>query len=208
MERLDECKAQLLEITEELDALVTAESNQLNLAERVITLQNAEESSRAPRQAAAARVKAAEDALAQLQSEDRARERLLKQHSLETRQADFHAEQEKNQGVLERISAIEAAANKLQSIEREAVELLKSIARLQTDHDAAVKAVRESEDRQRELEAIAQLFRLNTARPIWPKPSNHSVKSRNGAKRPGKGVKKQSRWRAPCRHFRCLAPQN
>lgn len=162
--RLDECKTRLREITAELNALADAEKRQLELAQRVATLQNAEGTWKADFQKAAARVKEAEGTLVRLQSEDRARERVLKQNTLERRQADLRAEQERNQGVLGKISAIEAAVTKVQSIEKEAQTLSQLMTDLLIKYDGAAKAVRESEEQQRELGAIARLFHLKTAK--------------------------------------------
>jgi DNA repair exonuclease SbcCD ATPase subunit len=161
--RLNECNGRLLEIRNELGALAAAEKRQLDLAEQVLKLQNTEQVSKAALEEAHAKVKAAEDALTELHREDRVRERLLKKSTLETRKAELGSEQERNRSALNRVSLIEAAKRKFESLDQEIQSLPKSLTELQTLHNAAVKAVRDSDTEQREMTAIAQLLRLKEA---------------------------------------------
>ena len=164
VDRLQTCKAQLADILKQLAELAAAEKRRNDLARSVAMLQDLEAASKRVVSEASARVTSAADAVAQIQSEDRVRERLLKQSTLEKRQADLGAERERNQGALDRIANIESAAAKVRSIESEAVSLSKSVTDLKNKHETAVKAVRDSEEQQRELGAIGQLFRLKTAK--------------------------------------------
>ncbi len=163
VDRLEGCKAQLAGIAKQLDELAAAEKHQNDLTRRVATLQDAEAASKRAVCEAGERLTAAADALAQLQSEDRVSERLLKKSTLEKRKADLGTERERNQGTLDRIAVIESAAAKVHNIEIEAVSLSKSLADVNDKHEAAVKAVRDLEEQQRELGALGQSFRLKTA---------------------------------------------
>jgi DNA repair exonuclease SbcCD ATPase subunit len=164
LNRLYACSIRLSDVRGHLDKLTVAEKDQVERGQAIANLRTAEATAKSAVLDAHALVTAAADQLAQFQSEDRVRERLLKQSGLERQQANLRMEQERNQGALGRIAAIEAAAAKVRAIESQAEFLIKPIADLQNKYDANRKAVRDSEDQQRELGRIGQLLRLNAAK--------------------------------------------
>ncbi len=149
VERLEASQARLADITKQIREVTKAEQRQFDLARLVASLQSAEKPAQDAMRVAAARIVVAENALAQLQGANRTSERVLKHNALEKRQSDLHAERDGNQSLLDRITAIEAAA--------------KAVGGLRDQLEAAQKALRVSQEQQRELHLIGQLFRFKTA---------------------------------------------
>lgn len=169
--RLEEHKARLSVITGELAQLAGSEKLHADAVRRVASLVKKEESAKEALTEAHARVQAANDELASLQNEDRVRERLLKQSTLETQRADLRTEHAQNLAALERISGIEAAARKVHAIEGELAALAKSVADLKKKSDAAAKAVKDPKSRSVNCAPSDTCFARWPRRRIWSKPS-------------------------------------
>jgi DNA repair exonuclease SbcCD ATPase subunit len=161
--RLNQCSARLKEITDALATVSEAEKRQHELAGRVAEMGKQEQKAGEAKREAEALVDEASEALARLRSEDRIRERQLKQAELEKRLAELRTDQERNAGALERINAIEAAWEKLESAEKQALALAASVEELGRRDEEAADGLRASEEQQRELRAIEQIFVLKEA---------------------------------------------
>src|SRR5262249_36935391 len=139
------------------------------LARQVADLGRHGETARAQASEAAKRAQTAKDELTRLQSEDLARERLLQRTSLEKRRAEFETEQATAGATLDRIRAAEAAAVRVQAIEKEGRALAKSLQDLEARHKDAARAVREAEEREAALQSTVHLIRWRTAREALAK---------------------------------------
>ena len=102
--RLNQCRARLEEITDALATVSEAEKRQHELADRVAEMGQKEQKAGEAKRAAEALVDEASEAFARLRSEDRIRERQLKQAELEKRLAELRTDQERNAGALEHVS--------------------------------------------------------------------------------------------------------
>jgi hypothetical protein len=94
-------QAKLDAITQELQELAGAEELTRRLTGEVEEFGKRERSASAAVEEATGRTRAAKDEVAHLESEDRARERLLRQSSLEKSQAELRTEQVRNQATID-----------------------------------------------------------------------------------------------------------
>lgn len=161
--RLNQCNAQLKQMTDAIATVREAEERQRELANRLGEMSLQEQRTGETKREAAALAHEASQALERLRSEDRIRQRQLKQAEIEKRLAELRTEQEQNAGALERISAIEAAWEKLKSTEREMLALAASVEELGRRHQEAADGLGASEEQQRELRSIEQMFVLKEA---------------------------------------------
>lgn len=161
--RLNDCDARLKAIVDALATVSAAEKRQNELAARVVEQLEQEQKAGAAKRASEALVEQASEALARLRSDDRIRERQLKQVEFEKRLTELRAEQERNAGALERIRAVEVGQEKLASAEKEAQALAALVEELGRKNEEAAQDLRASEEQQRELRAIEQMFALREA---------------------------------------------
>jgi hypothetical protein len=112
--RLAECNARLFEITKTRNDLAEAEDRHRELVRQVSKLCQMEQSAREALAGASQKTQAAKEGLALLKSEDRERERLLKQTSLEKRRAELQTAMKESETALERVRAVEAASGRVQ----------------------------------------------------------------------------------------------
>jgi hypothetical protein len=101
--------------------------------------------------------------VARLQSEDWARERLLKQGSLEKGRAELQTELLQIQVKLEHISAVATQTARVRALENENRTLGESVETLKRQHDQAVSAVEAVEEQDRTLRAMGHLLRTRVA---------------------------------------------
>ncbi len=162
--RLQEAKARLAEILAATGALAQAEERRRDLARQVEDLGKRAEKARTVAAKAAQQAQSAKEEAARLQSEDRAREHALKRASIEKRQAELQSEQLRNQAALDRIRAVQAAAVRVQTLEKESRALAKSGKDLEQRHNELLDSVRAADERDTALRAVAQLIRRRIAR--------------------------------------------
>ena len=161
--RMNQCRGRLKDITDALATVSEAEKRQHELADRVAEMGQQEQKAGEAKRTAEALVDEASEAFARLRSEDRIREWQLKQAEFEKRLAELQTEQERNAGAQERIRAIEAAWERLESAETEVQALAASVEELRPRDEEAADGLRASEEQQRELRAIEQMFVLKEA---------------------------------------------
>jgi DNA repair exonuclease SbcCD ATPase subunit len=162
-QRLDECKAHLGAVVNELLGLAEAERKHSDGIRQVANLTNRVEEARVRWTASAERAQKAKDELARLQSEDRIRERQLEQSVLETRRADLRSEQLRQEALLGGIRAIEAAAAKVAALEAESIALGDFAVETRKARAATESARIEVEEQEREVRAVRSFFRWQTA---------------------------------------------
>lgn len=162
--RLAESEVRLAEITKTVQELTLAEEGHRALIRKVEKLSKREQALRTALDAAVLQEQTAKDEVTRQQSEDRARERLLKRTSLESQGAQLHADQLQTTAALDRIKAVETAANKVEAQERESFALDRAAAQLTTRHQQAAEAVRIAEDGERALREIRQWIRYCLAK--------------------------------------------
>jgi len=109
------------------------------------------------------RARAVSEEVARLQSEDRAREQLLKRNSLEKRRAELRAEQVQIKAKLDQIHAVETAIENVRTRETEVRELTETISDISERHDAALEAARQAAEQEQQLRAIGHLLRSRLA---------------------------------------------
>lgn len=163
-QRLDERKARLGVITNELQELFKAERAHADGILHIAALTKTREEAQVAYNDASGGAQKANEELARLQSEDRIRERQLEQSRLDARRADLRSEQLRHQASLGSIRAIEAAAAKVTALDTELRSLMASAGDLQKKREAAESARGELEEQDRELRAVRSLFRWQTAR--------------------------------------------
>lgn len=167
--RLRESKARLEEVSGALQDLAQAEERCRELMLQVDGLGKRAESAQWLAAEAAQRTQLAKDAVARLQSEDRVRECLLRRTGLEKRRAELQAEQVQNGATLDRIHSVETAAAQVQAMEKECRGLTKSVKDLEQRRNESAAAVRDADEREGALRAIAQLIRCRVAREALEK---------------------------------------
>lgn len=106
--------------------------------------------------------KAKED-LARLESGEHARERQLQQRMLEKQQAELREQQIRREATLDSIGRVEAADEKVRSIEKELRDLDDEGSKLQKQREEKLADRHKLEGQERELEAIRAWFRWQTA---------------------------------------------
>jgi len=162
--RLQECYRRLSEIDDALKQLETAESLHKELEQRVVKLQQQRKVASAALIEATETARIAKENLARLQSEDSARERQLKQTTLEGRRAELRVEQEQTESTISRIHLAEAATFRVASAESEIHKLTESIAKIAWRREESSNAIRDANEQELQLSGIASLFRVKAAR--------------------------------------------
>lgn len=162
--RLEQGKARLADITKTLEELAGAEKNHSDCVQQVANLVRQEDSAKTVLTEANEGARAASEEVARLQSEDRARERLLKQNSLEKRRAELRTEQVQIKASLDRIYAVETATENVRARASEVRELTEQIGDIGKRHDAALETVRQAEEQGLRLRALGHFLRCRVAR--------------------------------------------
>jgi hypothetical protein len=161
--RLRECKAQLSSITRTLQELRDAEESYSALLGQVNALRDREQSARAAAVEAANNAQFAKEELARLQSEDRERERMVQQASLEKQQAELIGAQAENKMLLGRIRSVEAASKCLLEEEDQLRSVMETITELGERHQESVHALHVADDRLETLRRIGHFLRRQAA---------------------------------------------
>jgi chromosome segregation ATPase len=162
--RLEEHKVRLQAITNELHQLFEAERARADGIRQIATLTKRRDEAQLAWNMAAEQARKSNEKLARLQSEDRIRERQLEQSKLEARLAVWRSEQLRHEAAIGNIRAIEAAAAKVTTLDKELGTLADSASDLQKKREAAENARVEVEEQERELRAVRSLFRWQAAR--------------------------------------------
>jgi DNA repair exonuclease SbcCD ATPase subunit len=161
--RLEEAKSKLGVIAGALQNLAQADDRRRAMAQQVTDLGRRADTAREKSAQAGERVWAAKEEMTRLQSEDLARELLLRRTSLEKRRAELETEEAKAAATLERIHAVEAAATRVQTVEKESRTLTNSVKELEQRQKKSARAVREADEQEGALQAIVQLIRCRSA---------------------------------------------
>ncbi|HXB70920.1 MAG TPA: AAA family ATPase [Candidatus Acidoferrales bacterium] len=170
--RLKERQAKLDAITQELQELAGAEELTRRLAGEVEESGKRERSASAAVEEATERARAAKDEVAHLESEDRARERLLRQSSLEKIQAELRTEQVRNQAAIDLARAVETAGGRVRSAESESRRSKETVRDLDRRHNESLQAVQVADERERALKTIGQIIRCQAARSALEEAEN------------------------------------
>ena len=161
--RRAECETRVAAIARELRELAEAERVHAEHGLRIEGLSKVREKAKVARDVAARTMDQAKDALARLESEDRARERQLQQSTLETRLAGLRTENLRQQTSVESIRRVEAADAKVRKLDAELRALVKSAKDAQKKRESSRKEREELEQQERELRGIRSLLRRQTA---------------------------------------------
>jgi DNA repair exonuclease SbcCD ATPase subunit len=162
-ERLQERRKHLDEINMALGRLADAKSQHARLSQLAAQLATREAEAQESLTGIAKRVETAKEEV-RVRSADQARERQLKQSTLEKNRAELLSKQSGNSAAVRQLRAIESLAERVGTVEAAAAELTKKIGALTTQHTEAAKALRELDGREGELLAIGQLIRARQAR--------------------------------------------
>ncbi len=162
--RLGEAKNRLAALTAAMADLAQAEERRRQLIVQVESLGKRAGQARALAAKAVERTQAAKEQAARVESGDHQRELLLKRASFETRRAELQTEQAQSGATLDRIRTVEAAAARVQTLDKESRALAKSVKELEQRHNEAVRAVRACDERESALRAVAQSIRHRSAR--------------------------------------------
>ena len=157
------CQDRLHEITSAIQKLTDAKSRHTELCQITARLVEQQKEAKLSLADKAGRVDAAQEDI-RIRSVDLARERQLRQTTLEKNRADLLSEQVRNNAAVSRVQAIESTADRTRTIETAADELSKRIGELTTQHTDVVNASGDLDERERELLGISQLIRGNLAR--------------------------------------------
>ena len=162
--RLADCNGRLSEITQTRNDLAEAENRHRELVRQVTKLRERGQSAKEALAAASQNTQAAKEGLALLQSEDRERDRLLKQTSLEKRRAELQTATKESETALERVRAVEAASRRVQAAADECRSLAEQIETLAEKHQKAKDAVRQANEHEQTLRSIVRLFHWKDVR--------------------------------------------
>jgi hypothetical protein len=157
--RLEQSKARLSDISKTFQELATAQQLHRDSVQCVSNLVRQEQRLKTALTEANERVRAVSEEVARLQSEDRAREQLLKRNSLEKRRAELRAERVRIKAALDQIHAVETAIENVRTRETELRELTETIGDISERHDAALEGVRRATEQEQHLRAIGDLLR-------------------------------------------------
>jgi len=105
----------------------------------------------------------AKEELARLESGDHARARQLQQKTLETQRAELRELQTRRQATIDSIGRVEAADNKVHSIDEDLQELEGKATALQKQREEELAECQKLEEQERELKAIRAWFGWQTA---------------------------------------------
>jgi DNA repair exonuclease SbcCD ATPase subunit len=170
--RLEQGKARLTAITKILEELATAERHHSDCIQHVAHVVGREQSVKTALTHANKQAQAANEEVVRLQSEDRARERLLKQSSLEKRQAELRTEQVQTKASLDQIRSVEAALETVRTLEAEVQQLTSTVEDIGNRHEAAIETVRRAEEQEHALRAVGHLLRCRVARESVKQATN------------------------------------
>lgn len=161
--RFENCNKRLSEIADTLQGLRDAEKVHQELEQRVIELRQKEQSAQVALTVVTQAAQCANEEVARLQSDDSAKERLLKRTELEGRHAKLRVEQGETEGTLARIRSVETATNRLRTAESESRSLTEDIAEIARRHEESTNAITDADAREGTLCSIANLFRKRAA---------------------------------------------
>jgi hypothetical protein len=161
--RLQQRNVILDEITKKLQDLAESEERLRNLGQQLASLAKQEQTAQEVLMDARQGAQAAKEEVARLESEDSARERLLKQSSLEKRRAESQKEQLQLQAKIERISDVTKQTARVRVLENDNRTLGRSIEELEQQYDQAVREVEGLGKQEHSLRAIGHLLRAQVA---------------------------------------------
>jgi DNA repair exonuclease SbcCD ATPase subunit len=167
--RLNEAKTRLAVIRAEQADLSKAEEKRLSLVAQVEAAGKSAETARAAFTKAAQQAQAAKEEATRQQSEGAAHERQLKRAAMEKRQAEAQAEQLRTAATLERIRAVQAAAARVQTLEKESRETGDSLKTIEQKHGEVTESLGAVAERDAGLRAVANLIRCRIAREALQK---------------------------------------
>jgi chromosome segregation ATPase len=156
--RLQDRKGALGEITKKLRDLTESEERMRKLGQQLASFAKQKQTTQEALMAAKQLAQAAKEEVTRLQSEDRARERLLKQGFLEKHRAELQAEQLQIQAKIERINAVTTQAIRVHDLEDENRTLSENVQNLERQYGQAVTAVQVVDEQEQTLKAIRHLF--------------------------------------------------
>jgi hypothetical protein len=162
--RLEQGKVRLADITKTLEELASAEKNHNDCVQQVANLIRQEGAAKTVFTEANEGARAASEEVARHQSKDRARERLLKQNSLEKRRAELRTEQVQIKASLDQIYAVETATESVWARASDVRELTDTIGDISKRHDAALETVRQADEQELRLRALGHFLRCRAAR--------------------------------------------
>lgn len=161
--RLKESKDRLTEIASSIKRLSDAQSNYAELSQAIERLVEREKEAQLSLTEKVTRLEAAKEDV-RIQSAKHEHERQLKRSAIDEKRAAILSEQVTNNAAVTRLEAIESVAQRAQKIESAVDELTRRIAELTNQHEKALKALRDLDERERELSGIAQSIRGKLAR--------------------------------------------
>jgi hypothetical protein len=164
LNRLEEARSKLGEITNTLQALAQAEDRRRLLSQQVEELAGRASTARMQAVEAARQLRAAKDELTRLESEDAARERLLRRTSIEKRRAELDTGQAKAEAILHRVRLAEKSAATVQSLEEECRASALLVKQLEQQQKESARGIRDAEEQERTLQAVVRLLRWRTIR--------------------------------------------
>jgi DNA repair exonuclease SbcCD ATPase subunit len=161
--RLQQRNGILAEITKKLLDLAQSEERLVRFGERLAALSTQEQSAQEALLNVMRSTEAAREELTRLQSEDSARERLLKQGSLEKRYAELQREQLQTQAKIERITAVATQTARVHALEDENRTLDRTIKELEQQHDQAAREVQALGKQEHTLRSIGHSLKAQVA---------------------------------------------
>src|SRR5262249_35769696 len=139
--RLADCNARLSEIMNTRNDLAEAEDRHRELVRQVSKLREREQLASDVLAVASQKTQAAKEGLTLLESEDRERERLLKQTSLEKGRAELQTAIKESEAALERVRGVEEASRRVQAAADECRGMAERIETLAEQHQKSKDAV-------------------------------------------------------------------
>jgi hypothetical protein len=163
VERLGQSKSRLTEIRKIMEELASVERQCNDCVKKIGQLGDQERSAKGALTEANRKVQVASEEVGRLQSEDRARERLLKRSSLEKRRAELRTEQVQIKASLDSIHILEAATENVRTLEADLQELIETADGIRKRHDCALETIRREEEQERALRNVGHFLHCRVA---------------------------------------------